>query len=259
MMTRAALTLLMAATFLFSCKKKGTDNTDVTFTNQVNQEVVLTIYPSMDDYSNATNATLRKVIGANDKLILPGSTFANGQTYYMDWHTNDLTINNWFNDNYPQPGTQVAIKPVAGNNSYYTNPAYKGISRITFLATDDKLSRWHAIDAYLYSLSTGYVSQWSSMSDLEKFRELTIHKNFTADYSYKNAPGNPTTDIIAFKVMPSQNAYLEFMDSKGKSSGSIVSGKLPTGTAPDYTVTTRDTVMAQFPNSEYYFMMVRDL
>lgn len=257
-MNKAALTLLMAATVSFGCKKKGTDNTDVTFVNQLSKEVVLTIYPSAGDYNNATNPAQRKVIPANDKLIIPGNSFNTGQTYYMDWYTDDLQQSNWFNDNYAQPGVQVAFTPKPGSNTYYTNPAYKGISRITFLATDDKFSRWHAVNAFLYSGSTGYVSQWSSMTDLEKFREITVHKNFTADYSYKNAPGNPTTDNIAFKVMPSEHAYIEFMDSKGNSAGSMVSGTLPTAAAPDYKAITRDTVMALFPNSEYSFMMVRD-
>ena len=257
-MKKIGFALIAAILLLGSCKKKDEVTTDVTFTNRIAKDVVLTIYPSFDDYSNGTNPTLRRVVPASDKTILPASTFSPGKTYYMDWHTDNFYTNNWFNDLFPQPGTQIAIRPVAGNNTYYFDPAFAGSSRTTFLANDDKMSKWYAVDAYLYSVSTGYLSQWNTLTDFQKYRQVTVHKNFTADYTYKTSVGSITTDVLNFKVHPSADAFIEFMKTADSSTGSMMSGKLPTGIPPDYKSSAKDTIMALLPNSDYYFIMVRE-
>jgi hypothetical protein len=259
-MINKTYTLCLLAIFAFiGCKKKETrDNTDVTFVNHINKQVVLTIYPTFDNYALATNPTIRKVINASDKLILPGSTFTSGQTYYMDWHTDDFFYNNWYNDKYPQSGAQVAFKPVVGSNTYYLDDHFSGYSRTVFLATNDQISKWHAVNAYLYSNSTGYVSQWSTFAEYEKYRIVTVNKNFTAQYEYKTSPTVNATNNYDIKVMASTNAYILFMGSNGADSGSMVMGKLPTAAPPDYNTNTKDTIMALLPNSDYYFMMVKD-
>ncbi len=249
---------LLCATVFISCKKKTTDNTDVTIVNRIDKSVTVSIYPTMDDYNNATNVVVRKVIPANSNEIISANTLAAGKTYYMDWHTDNYYQTNWFNDKYPQSGAQVAITPVPGNNTYYTEPSFAGNARTIYLAKSGTSSKWHAVNAYMYSLSTGYVSFWSSLSANERFQEVTIHKNFIADYNHKNASGTTVTDYIPFKVMRTEDAYIEFKASGDSSLGQMVSGMLPTAAAPSYKSNSKDTVLALLPNSDYYFMMVRD-
>lgn len=249
---------LLCATVFISCKKKTTDNTDVTIVNRIDKSVTVSIYPTMDDYNNTTNVVVRKVIPANSNEIISANTLAAGKTYYMDWHTDNYYQTNWFNDKYPQAGAQVAITPVPGNNTYYTEPSFAGNARTIYLAKSGSSSRWHAVNAYMYSQSTGYVSFWSSLSANERFQEVTIHKNFIADYNHKNASGTTVTDYLPFKVMRTEDAYIEFKASGDSSLGQMVSGMLPTAAAPSYKSSSKDTVLALLPNSDYYFMMVRD-
>lgn len=240
-----------------ACKKKDTDNTEVSFNNRIDKDVTLTIYASADDYAKASNAVLRKVVKANTVERIAGSTFTAGKTYYMDWHTDNYYQNNWFNDKYPQQGAQVAFSPAAGNNTYYIEQGLSGNGRIVFLSTSGTSSKWRAVDAYMYSASTGYVSFWGSLPDAQRLHEITVSKNFTAVHDYKNVNGTPVQETLAFKVMRTNDAYIQFM-SGDSTLGSMISGKLPTGKAPDYFSASTDTVMALLPQSDYYFMMVRN-
>lgn len=252
--------LALGALIAFSgcSKKEGKDNTALTFNNRVNKDVVLSVYRSMGDYGNNVNPLVRKVLKGGTVTTIPASEIPLGKTYYMDWHTDDYYYSNWFNDMYPQNGAQVAFLPSEGNNTYFIESTFTGYARQAFLKTDDLSSKWRAVDAYLVSASTGYVSFWGSMSEAEKYKELTVHKNFTADFTYRNGSGQTTTDKLNFKVHRLNDPYIEFMSAEGASLGYISAGKLPTGTPPEYRAETRDTMMALFPNSDYYFMMVRN-
>eukprot|EP01012_Entosiphon_sulcatum_P034532 TRINITY_DN43813_c0_g1_i1.p1 TRINITY_DN43813_c0_g1~~TRINITY_DN43813_c0_g1_i1.p1 ORF type:complete len:108 (+),score=13.15 TRINITY_DN43813_c0_g1_i1:34-324(+) len=96
------------------------------------------------------------------------------------------------------------------------------------------------------------------MSVNERFQEVTIHKNFIADYNHKNTSGSTVTDYLPFKVMRTEDAFIEFKASGDSSLGQMVSGMLPTAMPPSYKSNSKDTVLALLPNSDYYFMMVRD-
>lgn len=255
---KKVIAALFCTTVLLGCKKKTTDNTDITIVNRVDKSVTVSIYPTMDDYNNATNVVVRKVIAASSNEVIPGNTLVAGKTYYMDWHTDNYYQTNWFNDKYPQSGAQVAITPVPGNNTYYTEPSFSGNARTIFLAKSATSTKWHAVNAYMYSQSTGYVSFWNNLSANERTHEITIHKNFIADYSHKNSSGASVTDYLPFKVMRTDDAFIEFRASGDSSLGQMVSGTLPTGMPPSYKSNSKDTVMALLPNSDYYFMMVRD-
>ncbi|OSZ79533.1 hypothetical protein CAP35_15165 [Chitinophagaceae bacterium IBVUCB1] len=240
-----------------ACKKKNADNNEVSFNNRIDKDVTLTIYASADDYAKATNAMLRKVIKANTVERIAGNTFTAGKAYYMDWHTDNYYQNNWFNDSYPQQGAQVAFTPGTGKNDYYIEQGLTGNGRIVFLSGSGTSSKWRAVNAYLFSTSTGYVSFWSSLPDAQRLHEVTINKNFSATHDYKNTNGTPAQQTLSFKVMRTNEAYIQFM-AGDTTLGSMISGRLPTGKAPDYFSASTDTVMALFPQSDYYFMMVRN-
>lgn len=256
-MRKIVLALLCAAA-LGSCKKEDKSNTDLTIVNRIDKQVTVSLYPTMDDYNNGTNVVVRKVVDGLTTATIPNSSLTAGKTYYMDWHTDNYYQTNWFNDAYPQTGAQVAITPVKGNNTYYTEPSFTGNARTIFLSKTAASSKWHAVNAYMYSQSTGYVSFWGSLSANERYHEVIINKNFIANYNHKNSAGTLLSDNLAFKVMRTEEAFIEFRAGGDSSLGQMISGTLPTAAPPSYKSNSKDTVMALMPNSDYYFMMVRD-
>jgi hypothetical protein len=88
-------------------------------------------------------------------------------------------------------------------------------------------------------------------------RSIAVRKNFTATHDYKDEFGTAHTEELNFKVHETQEAYIEFLDKDRKVLGSMISGRLPGGTPPDYTSESADTVMALLPHSEYTYIMVR--
>ncbi len=229
----------------------------MTFVNRLSKKVTLDVYRTFEDYANSTNPILRKTLAANEKSIYPEGMLVNGTTYYMDWYTDDLYNNNWFNDKFPTPGSQVAFTPQPSNNTYYLETGFKGKARLTFLGVNSNQSTWTAVNAYLFSNSTGYVSYWNQITQNEKYRAVTVKKDCVAEYSYKNASGSVVTDNMDFKVQNTDNAYIEFIDLSGNSLGYMSTGTSPVAAPPDYASTSTDSVLALFPNSSYYYLLIR--
>lgn len=253
-----ALCLICTALFIFTgCRKDGKDLTEVTFTNQVGEAIVLDIYPTLGDYGNNTNRTTRQTIPAYSSITLPGSTFLPGQNYYMDWYSENHYYSNWYNDKYKNDISYVTIEPSEGNNTYYMTPTFVGNKQAVFLDTFETKTQWKAVDVYQYSASTGYVSVWDLTPVNEQFKEITINKNFTASFTYKDEYGQLKNEMLNFKVHESKDAYIEFMDANANSLGSMVAGRIPTGTPPDYHSDAVDSVLALLPHSEIYYLMVR--
>lgn len=254
MATLAVICLLMG-----SCKKEGKDNTEVSFTNQLSEKVTLDIYVSADDYAKSNNVMLRKVLAPNENTTLPGNTFANGTTYYMDWYSDNFYYNNWFNDTYPVGTSRVTFKPVPGNNTYYIKQEFAGSARSIYLANNAASSKWSTVNVYAYSKNTGYVSHWQNLTPQEKYREVTVNKNFTVIYNHQNESGKIITDMIDFKVHNSKEAYIELMDANMQTVGYMITGKLPASDGSEYISNSPDSVMALFPDSDFLFLMVRSL
>lgn len=257
-MRNTLIIAFMALTALSTtgCKKKGNDNSEVTFVNRVSQSVTIDIYRSFSDYANHNNVFLRKIMDANEVAFLPGNTFTTGATYYIDWYSNDYYQTNWYNEKY-ETDDVYTFRPVPGDNSFYTNNHYRSNARRSFLNITGTSSKWVAVDAYLYSSSTGYVSQWAGMTAAEQFREVTVNKAFQAVYDYRDNNGTLQQSNYEFLVHPSSDQYIELLDANGTSVGNLTGGRLPTSTQPDYASTSLDTVLALLPGNDYTYMMVR--
>ena len=251
--------LLVCVCFFASCKKKGTDNTDVLFVNRLTDVVTVDVYSNMEDYKNSSNLFLRKTVPASDKIIVPGSTFEAGKTYYMDWYTDDYYHNNWFNDMYnDQDAAYVVIKPVAGDNTYFLQDWYEGKARQVYLDKTASSTTWQAVDCFLFSENLGFLSKWGELDEHDKYKKMVINKDFTAVYEYKDAQGNIDRMVTPFKVHHTKEAYIEFFGSDNKILGNMTSGRLPSGQAPDYMSSATDTVLALLPGKlDYYFLMVK--
>lgn len=254
--SRSVLLILLSVMLAYGCKKKD-DNTDVTFVNRTGEDITLDIYSSFDDYALNANLHSRKVVKANENLIMPGNSFSSGRTYYMDWYSENYYRNNWLNDNYSNGNNRVAFLPESGNNTYYFEDSYQGKSRTAFLSNNKSATSWIAVGAYLYHSSTGYSNQWPGLNDNERFRKITVNKNFTANYQFKDNSGAEQSQTISFLVQQSVVPYIEFKAEDGRILGNMTGGKLPTASPPDYESTSTDTVTALFPNSDYIFLMVK--
>lgn len=252
-----ALLTVLCMTAVQGCKKKTDNSFTVTIVNRLDKDVTVDMYASADDYAANSNPKGRYLVKGNGTLMLPGSDFKSGTTYYMDWYTEDYYYNNWFNDDYPIVESRVRIAPKSGNSTYYLEPTYKGNNRISFLKGSGTETGWIAIGAYLYTPSTGYSNQWDVISTAERYRQITVNKNFIAEYMHKDAGGNIKTDSLSFLVQTSEVPYIEFKTNDGGIGGNMTGGKLPVSTADGYKSNSVDTVMALFPDNEYIFMMVR--
>lgn len=255
----AAMILLVALLSLQACKKKKFEREKITIVNQLGVGAMVEIYSNEADYANATNPIASKYIPADEVYEIDGGTFTEGNTYYMDWYSDDYYYSNWYNDDFPISGKQrVRISPSAsGARVYYMEQNQKGFNRSAFLKGNSNKTNWIAVDAYLYSASTGYLSQWSNLTQAERYRTITINKDFTANYNRRGANGNPIAKDLEFIVHEANVPYIEFISMQGLTAGSMTGGELPTAPPPDYKSSSLDTVMALFPDNDVYFMMVR--
>lgn len=251
----AVLLLMIFATAWQGCKKEK-DNEAVTIVNRLDKTVTFDLYDSEADYATNSNLLKRTVIAAGENAILPSNIFEDGGTFYMDWYTEDYYHNNWYNDDYPVTGQRVRISPKVGANTYYLEPGYKGNGRTAFLNGAGTQTSWIAIGAYLYSHSTGYSDRWNLIPVNERYRQIVVNKDFTAQYARRNEAGTIVNQDLEFMVQQSEVPYIEFKAS-GLAAGSMTGGKLPTGTPPVYSSNAVDTVLALFPDSDMFFMMVR--
>lgn len=244
-------------TIVASCKKDSKDNSAITLVNRIDRNITYDVYTSYDDYVNNRNVYERITLQPNEKLVLENSKVTSGNTYYVDWYSDDFYYNNWFNDETVFDMKRVQISPKPGDNTYYTEQAYNGPNRIAFLNGGSTQSNWIAIGAYLYSKSTGYSNQWDNVSVNSRFRQITVRKDFSATYEYKDEGGNVLTENLNFIVHQSDVPYIQFQDALGANAGNMTGGALPSGTPPDYESSATDTVLTLFPNSEYLYLMIR--
>lgn len=252
----ALLLVVMCAVGWQGCKKSFDDKA-VTVVNQLSVPVTFDLYETPEDYNTNANVLKTQVIAAGEKLIIPGNVFADGHTYYMDWYSEDYYYTNWLNDNYPLGNeNKVRITPKPGANTYYLKSDSKSRNRVSFLKGDRAQSTWTAVGAYLYSGSTGYISQWQNLTPDERQRQVVVNKDFSLQYTRKNDAGATVTNSIEFMVHQSEVPYIEFKPKDG-TTGNMVGGKHPMAAPPSYESYALDTVMAQFPDHDFYFMMVR--
>ncbi len=247
---------LLAVLSLAGCKKDKAEE-QITIVNRATEELTFDVYSSMAAYASGQSPVLRKVLPPSDKLLLPLSTLTAGNTYYIDWYNEDNTLNNWFNDAYPNTITTVAFTPNAGSNTYYTSGDTRSGAKNVFLNGNGTSTGWIAIDAFQYSNSTGFVSVWAQVPDSERFHTVLVSKDFTVAHEFKTASGGFNAQSMVCKVHNAPQGYIELFDKNGINLGYMITGRSPYSTAPDYATTSTDTLLAMLPNSELQFLMVK--
>lgn len=248
---------LLALTMSLGCKPKDTGKPDVSFVNRNTQPLTLDIYKNYESYKNGSDVMLRKTLKQNEEATLPGNTFADGGTYYMDWYSDDYLYHNWYSEKDMTGVQYISFKPDDQNVYYIGNNYSENNARRVFLNNTETKTSWIAVDAFLYGATSGYTSFWSSLTNSERYHEVTIHKGFTVDYSYKNANGDIQNTNFNHIVLLSKAAAIEFRDMNGNGIGSMSNDKNPYSNEPNFASNSKDTVMATLPGYNYQFMMIR--
>ncbi len=237
------------------CKKtEAPDPHESVFVNQNEVPIHLRVYGSFEDYVHAGPPVWETRMEPLGKVQVPAASLPTGKTYYIDWFSEDYSIHNWFNSQ----GLFPTIHPNPTENFYDLSRNLRGPARLTFLHGSGNASRWRAVDKLLFSSSLGFVSYWDSATVMDKNRIVDVRKDFTATYRFVNDQLKPDSLNLNIIVYRSETAYIEFQNEVGENMGSMIGGRLPSGQAPDYTVHSTDSLLALFPDSEFYYLMVRD-
>lgn len=256
--------LLGIALLNAGCKKNtvATPEDEIALINSSDKPVTVDIYASFEDYAAATGMLERVVIDGNTNTRISRDILKTGNTYYMDWYSDDFFTTNWYNDNFPDEGNRVKYTPTSEEDQYYINRDFKGYHRISFLDGSKTETEWVAVGAYLFSNSSGYTDKWQELTAAERFKSIKVKKDFTADYTYRDSTGAEKSMMLDFMVQYTESGFIEDVPyiefrSGNASLGNMIGGKLPTGTKPDYKSNATDSVMAFFPDSDYQYLMIK--
>jgi hypothetical protein len=197
---------------------------------------------------------MRKVLQYNEVLVMPNEELPANKTYFADWYDDKHFYNNWFNDASKPERAFVSFSTIPGSNTFFIEPDTKGNAKEIFLDKTGTRTSWKAVDAFMGSSQTSYVSVWNDLTENERIHDISVRKDFTALYSYMDASGTPVSKTYEFKVHNAEVAYIELLNSE---SSYLQAGFLPVSTKPGYVSSSIDSIMALLPTSDYYFMLVK--
>lgn len=237
-----------------ACKKTPkADPHESVFVNQHNESIFVRVYDNWEAYVQSGAPVWETQLGPLGKIHVSADDLPSSKTYYIDWFSADYTLHNWYNSQ----GLFPRIHPEPGANSFDLSRELKGSARQTFLNGSGNHSRWKAVDKLLYSSSLGFASYWDTATAIDKHRFVEVHKDFTARYRFLNPQGVEDSLVMDIVVQTHAVPMLEFIGEAGQNLGSLVGGRLPSGTGPDYYSASTDSVLALFPDSEFYYLMVK--
>lgn len=164
---------------LSACNKQDTTHYHGKIKNALSARVNLNFYKTKEDYNNSTNPVLTTTIAPQESFDIPAD-WTGGDTYYLDWYTDDYLYSNWGGNSplFNVPNITPEMDPALTIYAEVNN------ARKVCLKNNEQQSTWKAIDAFYGS------SVWSTLNDNEKYRMVVLKKDLTGTYSYKNAAGD---------------------------------------------------------------------
>jgi hypothetical protein len=170
--------------FMAACTKPHEQITEstYTFTNQTGQRVTLDLYPTKTDYGKNTNRLQRLVLGpdSSDKLKLNV-----GQSYWVDWYTDDYAYNNW-NLNSNEVGLRQELKVADIDDTRTLSGGYKDTTRSIMLNGSGTSSTWKGI----VSASTG----------ADGIHVFVFQKDLTLIHTFTNTAGQTSTEQLTYRI-----------------------------------------------------------
>lgn len=117
-MKRLLILFLSALTFA-ACKKDDTDaNQTFTLKNQLNSPVKIDIYPGEENYKLGTNAVYDIKLESGASTTIPSGMLIKGNSYYVDWYTDDYKVTNWWKEKENDESDGAIIFNTAKTNTY---------------------------------------------------------------------------------------------------------------------------------------------
>lgn len=247
------LALIVLICFLGNgCKKSGNDGGYIyTITNRSNKAVNIHIYNSLNDYNNATNIYYKGVVASGNTLSLPYSQFVKGQTYYIDWFTDDFLYTNWFWTNV----TVISSMALDQNYSNFVIDASQQSdpSRSIWMNGLNAQTVWKAVDAYSFYGGL-YTSVWSSLPAAKQNVQLTLYKSFAAELTYTDNSNLAIDTVIRYRANYDTAAHVTLFGTDFTTIGTLAGNFNPATFAFNGN---KAVMLAYLPATGYYYQMVR--
>lgn len=202
--TKLLLTVASVSILATSCQQdQGVKQYDYTYTNKTGKDILIDIYPTLQDYNNNTNPYLKGVAVANGgTYVIPSSDFVPEQKYYVDWYSSDYTYTNWQNRQGFYDEFVTAFVPTFQSN-WNKLESVNDYARLVFLnggaATE---SKWVAVDGVAYP--GGNYTEWADLPARYKYRKMTFRKDFSCALYYQS----DSSDIILNDKRTFRTPYL---------------------------------------------------
>ncbi len=231
--------------------------------NNSGATINLKIYRNSIDYINDENLAINTRFDNGQFIYLDPTEFDATKGYFIDFYTDDLTINTWGIGNDYGPNRTISIRIAAGSD--YTINKRASCDARSVLLKDNKPTIWKAVDAF--SGNTG-ARVWDTLSADKKNYQLECKR-----HSIKLARIKAAQDTISWIFDP-----LEFSYFIQPPSSTIFMGQLAeVGDNPHVLIYnyskpylgdihlfnfpgatgTKDTIMIQDPYYMNFYMMVR--
>lgn len=210
-MIRYTLLLTLSAIIVFvSCKKDKSvapdavtvGTADITIANSVNDSVIITMN-GLDIATGTIPHIVEVKVAAGDSVTIPYTELKNSFRYYVDWHTKDHKVANWYQFSNDQP-LQQKVDYFADSSNYFIS--INGTPRNDLLICmdgDGIFSNWTAIDAY----NSFGNSIWSSLSPVEKNHGFIISRYYTIKHVYSDSAGRSTSNQVSFALQDSTSRF----------------------------------------------------
>jgi len=249
--SRLLLSVLASLLLLFSCSKSNLNGFNYNFENLTNKPINLNIYSALSDYNNSANVYIKARMEVRGYYSIPVDKFAKGQTYYVDWYSDDLLYTNWYWSNIT---LRTAFRPTGTDYEYLVNTVqFSDPSRNIWMNGLGFQTTWKAIDAYNYST---HASIWSQLTSSQQNVHIVLNKDFSAHLIYENTSNQTIDSILIYHPNYDTINHLSVITLLGSASDSSV-GTLNSNFAPSTFTFNGDnnTMLAYIKNSGYYQMV----
>jgi hypothetical protein len=169
---------------------------DFNFENLTSKPINVKIYKSQSDYDNNTNVYLSGKMQVRGYYTIPVDQLVTGETYYVDWYSDDLLYTNWYWSNITLR-TTFTVSDL--DYEYLVNTVqYPDPSRSIWMNGLGTQTTWKATDAYQIA-GTTYSSIWATLSSAQQNVQIILNKDFSAHLLLKNASNQIIDSVLSFR------------------------------------------------------------
>ncbi len=194
---RLLAVIVLAMLSLSACDKDSSvHGFDFNFENLTDKPINVKIYKTQTDYDNGTNVYLSGKMQVRGYYTIPVDQLVNGETYYVDWYSDDLLYTNWYWSNIT---LRTTFKSSDNDYEYLVNTVqYPDPSRTIWMNGLGTQTTWVAKDAYHLSGST-YSSVWSSLTSAQQNVQVILNKDFSAHLLLQNASSQTIDSVLSYR------------------------------------------------------------